>query len=93
MWITLLFKSLFYGECEEVDEADNPIEGSGFGGNKINSVTGKPTDMGSGMYMSVGLNPNPQNQYSCENTNCQFGAKCKYNQEGIPYCACQVWNT
>jgi len=42
------------------------------------------------MYMSVGLNPNPKHRHTCETMNCQFGAKCKYNPEGTPYCACQV---
>jgi hypothetical protein len=87
----MFFDSLFYGECEEVDEVDNTIEGSGLGANKITSPDRK-SEVGSGMFMSVGLNPNPQNRFTCENMNCQFVAKCKYNPEGAPYCACQVLN-
>ena len=51
----------------------------------VNSV-----DMSSGLYMSVGMNPNPLNRYNCEAMICQFGAKCKYNVEAVPYCECEV---
>lgn len=88
-YIKLIFR-LFYGECEEREETDSNLEtGSGFGRNRIHNINVNSVDNNSGLF---GINTNPLNRITCDHMNCQFGAKCKYNIEGVPHCECRVRN-